>query len=171
MSLYTSTFRALRIAAVVALVVITGCSKDREDQRGVARGNVSRPELRSSADTTLTSPPQSIDSLRDDFVEHGLLVSDSRLQVAVRLGQPDSTAAHSVILQTAMVSDNRYLKYPQLGIGTPGVTILQSLGEPGNRESGKYRYDCARCIGEDSPAYFYFDRGRVQRIEYSFYLD
>jgi hypothetical protein len=147
---------------------------------------------------------QSIDSLRDDFVEHGLLAAASRLKVAAQFGQPDSMRSRSVInrhipsqtdsiidlfysgvhltyyvvgegkkefLQTAVVFDNRYLKYPQVGVGTPEVAVRRMLGEPSEREPGKYRYDCARCIGEESPAYFYFDRGRVQRIEYSFYVD
>jgi hypothetical protein len=168
------------------------------------RGDTSRPELRSSADTSLMNPPNSIDSLRDDVVEHGLLASDSRLEVASRFGQPDSMTSHSVInrhipsqtdsivdlfypglhltyyvvgankkefLQKAVVSDNRYLKYSQFGIGTAEISVLRFLGEPSERESGKYRYDCARCIGAESPMYFYFDRGKVARIEYSFYLD
>lgn len=150
------------------------------------------------------NPAQSINSLRDDVVEHGLLASDSRLEVAGRFGQPDSMTSRSVMnrhipsqadsivdlfypglhltyyvvgegkkefLQTAVVSDNRYLKYPQVGIGTAEEAVLRLLGEPSEREPGKYRYDCARCIGADSPVYLYFDRGKVQRIEYSFYLD
>ena len=201
---HSLTMRSSRIAAVAALVVITGCRTGSEEQRDTADGQVSRVELPASADTSPKSSPQSTDSLRDDFVEHGLLVSDSRAQVIARLGQPDSTAARGVInrhmpsqtdsivdlfypglqltyyvvgdgkkefLQTAMVLDNRYLKYPHLGIGTPEAAILRSLGQPGSREPGKYRYDCARCIGEESPVYFYLDRGRVQRIEYTFYVD
>ena len=74
-------------------------------------------------------------------------------------------------LQTAMVSANRYLKYPQFGIGSPEAAVIRSLGDPTDREPGRYRYDCVRCIGAESPVYFYFNRGKVQRIEYSFYVD
>jgi hypothetical protein len=148
--------------------------------------------------------PQSVDSLRDDFVEHGLLVADSRNKVARQVGQPDSIVGQSVInrhnpvqtdsiidlfyhglhltyyvvgeggkefLQTAMITDNRYLKYPQFGIGVPEGVVLRSLGEPSERVMGKVRYDCMRCIGAERPVYFYFNRGKVQRVEYSFYLD
>ena len=197
-------FRALRIALVVAVIAIPGCSSAGETDKVATRGHVSRAQVTASAATSVMNFPQSIDLLRDDFVEHGLLVSDSHLKVAARFGRPDSIAARSVInrhvpsqtdsiidlfyvglhltyyvvgagkkefLQTAMVSDNRYLKYPELGIGTPEVAVLRSLGEPSERKPGKYRYDCARCIGVESPVYFYLDRGKVQRIEYSFYLD
>jgi hypothetical protein len=147
---------------------------------------------------------ESINSLRDDVVQHGLLIRDSRREVAVRLGQPDSITGRAVInrhipsqtdsvidvfypglrltyyvvgeskkefLQTAIVSDNRYLKYPEVGIGAPDAVVLRSLGKPSERESGKYRYDCARCIGAESPVYFYVADGRIERIEYSFYVD
>jgi hypothetical protein len=198
------TFRALRIALVVAVIALTGCSNRSDTDKHTPREDASRHEHVPSAEANLVNPPQSVDSLRDDVVEHGLLATDSRLEVAARFGQPDSMTSRSVInrhipsqtdsivdlfypglhltyyvvgegakefLQTAVVSDNRYLKYPQVGIGAPEAAVLNKLGEPGAREPGKYRYDCARCIGEESPAYFYFDRGKVKRIEYSFYVD
>ena len=194
----------MRIAVTLAVLALTGCAGGGDTDKPTAREDTSRPELRSSADTSVVNTPPSIDSLRDDVVEHGLLVSDSRLEVAARFGQPDSMRSRAVInrhipsqtdsivdlfylglhltyyvvgagkkefLQTAVVSDNRYLKYPQFAIGTSEVAVLRFLGEPSEREPGKYRYDCARCVGAESPMYFYFDHGKVQRIEYSFYLD
>ena len=65
--------RGYWVAAVAALVVITGCSTGSEEQRDTADGQVSRIELPASADTSQKSSPQSTDSLRDDFVEHGLV--------------------------------------------------------------------------------------------------
>ena len=198
------TFRVLRIAIAIAVVALTGCSNSRDADKPITREETLRHELPSPADKDSISTPQAIDSLRDDVVENGLLVSDSRREAANRFGRPDSSAVRPVtnrhipsqtdsivdlfypglhltyyvvgegkkeFLQTAMVSDNRYLKYPELGIGTPEATILRSLGDPGSREPGKYRYDCVRCIGAESPVYFYFGRGKVQRIEYSFYVD
>lgn len=156
--------------------------------------------------TTVASAgqPQSVDSLRDEFVEHGLLVPDSRREMISRFGTADSVASRAVVnrhnaaltdsivdlfypglhltyyvvgqggkefLQTAVVSDNRYLKFPQSGIGVPEEIIRRSLGEPSERVAAKWRYDCGRCIGAESPVYFHLDRGMAKRIEYSFYVD
>jgi hypothetical protein len=194
----------LRVAIVVAITLITGCSSGREEPTDTASVAAPRHDAPSPPDTSASSLPQSVDSLRDDFVEQGLLVSDSRVEVVAQLGQPDSMTVRSVInrhipsqtdsiidlfyrdlhltyyvvgvgnkefLQTAVVSANRYLKYPQVGIGSSETAVVGSLGYPTDREPERYRYDCVRCIGAESPVYFYFDRGKVQRIEYSFYVD
>jgi hypothetical protein len=74
-------------------------------------------------------------------------------------------------LQSADVWDNRYLKYPTMGIGASSTTIVAALGEPWTRTGDAYSYDCGRCIGAESPVYFHLEGGRVKFVEYTFYVD
>lgn len=81
------------------------------------------------------------------------------------------TKGATEFLTNADVANNRYLKYPQLGIGASRSRIALSLGEPVERGVDKDRYDCASCMGGDSPVYFHFTGNVVKSLEYSFYLD
>jgi hypothetical protein len=76
------------------------------------------------------------------------------------------------ILQSADVWNNRYLKYPEIGVGASAAAVVSALGEPGDRTSDTYSYDCGRCIGRaETPVYFHLDGGRVKFVEYTFYVD
>lgn len=75
------------------------------------------------------------------------------------------------ILTTAEVSDNRYLKYPDLGIGASGSRIVSALGEPDERSDNKFEYRCSRCLGYESPLYFHLVDNVVKSLEYRFPLD
>jgi hypothetical protein len=75
------------------------------------------------------------------------------------------------ILQTADVWDNRYLKYPEIGVGASAAAIVSALGEPGERTNDRYSYDCGRCIGAETPVYFHLGGGRVKFVQYTFYVD
>jgi len=72
------------------------------------------------------------------------------------------------ILQYADVWDNRYLKYPEIGVGASAAAVVNALGEPGERTGDTYSYDCGRCIGPETPVYFHLVGGRVK---YTFYVD
>ena len=184
-----------------SLVACTTSERSQQASRDKASSIATQQE--STAVAAVDQTP-SVDSLRDEFVQHGLLVPDSRTEVISRFGAADSVASRAVVnrhnaaltdsivdlfypglhltyyvvgrggkefLQTAVVSDNRYLKYPDFGVGVPDAIIRRSLGEPSERATAKWRYDCGRCMGAESPVYFYLDHGTVQRIEYSFYVD
>ena len=75
------------------------------------------------------------------------------------------------ILQSADVWNNRYLKYPEIGVGASAAAVVSALGEPGERTNDTYSYDCGRCIGAETPVYFHLDGGRVKFVEYTFYVD
>jgi len=75
------------------------------------------------------------------------------------------------LLTTAEVSDNRYLRYPELGIGASGSRIVSALGEPDERSGSKYEYQCARCLGYEAPLYFHLVDNVVKSLEYQFPLD
>jgi hypothetical protein len=88
-----------------------------------------------------------------------------RLQYLV-VGEGDSE-----FLEIADVWDNRYLKYPAMGVGASESAIVGALGEPGARTGDKYTYDCGRCIGGETPVHFHLASGRVTHVEYTFYVD
>jgi hypothetical protein len=75
------------------------------------------------------------------------------------------------MLQTAFVTDNRFLRYPRLGVGSTLSDILTVLGKPGDRAPQKITYGCGRCLGGDSPVDFHLSGNRVTAVEYSFYVD
>ena len=75
------------------------------------------------------------------------------------------------LLEVTDVSDNRYLKYPMIGVGASATNIIHALGPPWERTDSAYSYDCGRCIGADEPVIFHLAAGRVTNVEYQFYVD
>ena len=69
------------------------------------------------------------------------------------------------------LSDNRYLRYPQIGIGASPDALIRSLGEPTAREPGSFVYACSEEIEE--PVIFHLDAGgrRVSSVEIQYYVD
>ena len=70
------------------------------------------------------------------------------------------------ILQEAHVSDNKYLKFPQFGIGATAGEITNALGEPHERTGDTYKYSCALHIMSGADVTFHFVGGRVTRVDY-----
>jgi len=70
------------------------------------------------------------------------------------------------ILYRADVSDNRYLKYPSLGIGAGRDAIVKALGEPEEIRDGAYRYSCALHIMAGVSLFVHFEGDRVTFAEY-----
>jgi hypothetical protein len=75
------------------------------------------------------------------------------------------------ILLRADVLDNRYLKYPELGVGASVEAIVSYLGQPEERSNDTYSYSCALHVMEGSTVYFHFEGDRVRFVEYTFYAD
>lgn len=192
-------------AMLATLFAVAACRGDRASDAARAGERASVETTRATnADTVPTGYGLSLDSLRDDLVEHGLLVPERRADVVARLGRPDSVVVHPErnrhyaervdsifdlfypglhvtyyavtedshdFIMSALVASNRYLKYPRLGIGASTTELTKVLGEPSDREEGKFRYDCWRCVGYESPVYFHVRRNRVWLIEYTFASD
>lgn len=70
------------------------------------------------------------------------------------------------ILLQADVSDNRYLKYPALGVGARIAEIVSAFGEPEERKNDTYRYECGMHIMSGSIVYFHLLGDRVKYVEY-----
>ena len=75
------------------------------------------------------------------------------------------------MLLRADVSDNRYLKYPALGVGASVGDIVSALGQPEERTNDTISYSCALHVMEGSTVYFHFEGDRVKFVEYTFYVD
>jgi hypothetical protein len=69
------------------------------------------------------------------------------------------------------VSDNRYLKYPSLGIGARADALVSAFGERGERREDGYRYSCALHVMSGADMDFHFAGDRVKLIAYRYYAD
>lgn len=69
----------------------------------------------------------------------------------------------------AVVTANRFLAHPEIGIGVPESRVTQALGEPTRRTGGSLVYECGD--GAEEPVTFHLADGVVRRIEIDYYLD
>jgi hypothetical protein len=69
------------------------------------------------------------------------------------------------------VSDNRYLKYPRLGIGASADALVSAFGERGEPTEDGYRYSCALHVMSGADMDFHFSGDRVKLIGYRYYAD
>lgn len=81
-----------------------------------------------------------------------------------------ATQPYDILLE-ADVSDNRYLKYAELGIGASATEITTALGEPAERADDSYKYSCALYIMSGADVSFHFAAGRVTRVVYKWEAD
>jgi hypothetical protein len=91
-----------------------------------------------------------------------LFYSGLRLRYAV-LGVKEG---ETDILLEADVSDNRYLKYPALGVGATVEAIVNALGQPEERTTDAYRYTCGLHIMSGATVHFHFEGNRVKFLTY-----
>ena len=75
------------------------------------------------------------------------------------------------ILLEADISDNKYLTYPQLGIGATSGAIASALGDPPERTDESYSYSCALHVMSGADVTFHFAAGRVIRVDYRWEAD
>lgn len=68
------------------------------------------------------------------------------------------------------VEDNRYLRYPAIGVGAGEERVISVLGEPRTHEPGRLVYECAG-MGPGQPVTFRLSDGVVERIEIAYYVD
>ena len=67
------------------------------------------------------------------------------------------------------IRDNRYLAYPDIGMGTPAARVTATLGTPTRRRDDMLIYDCDAVV--EQPVSFRIVDGRVARIEIAYYVD
>ncbi len=81
------------------------------------------------------------------------------------------TEGETDILLQADVSDNRYLKYPALGVGARIAEIVSALGKPEERRNDTYSYTCALHVMSGSTVYFHVEGDRVKYVVYRWDAD
>ena len=81
------------------------------------------------------------------------------------------TEGETDILLQADVSDNRYLKYPALGVGARIAEIVSALGEPEERRNDTYSYTCSLHVMSGSTVYFHVEGDRVKYVVYRWDAD
>lgn len=67
------------------------------------------------------------------------------------------------------VTETRYLRYPDLGIGARSSDIVKTLGEPTETDPASLVYDCG--MGAEQPVTFHLGDGVVESIEIDYYVD
>ena len=75
------------------------------------------------------------------------------------------------ILMEADIANNRYLKYPALGVGASLEDIIRALGEPHERTNNTISYTCALHIMSGARVTFHLASGRVTMVEYYYDTD
>jgi hypothetical protein len=69
----------------------------------------------------------------------------------------------------ADVRDNRYLRYPAIGIGADTARVIGALGEPARRSADGFVYECGMAAAQ--PITFVIEDGMVRRIDIAYYVD
>lgn len=82
-----------------------------------------------------------------------------------------SADSASDLLSVADVGDNRFLRFPELGVGADTVTVTRRLGAPRERNEHTLVYECGSCLEAYSPVEFHLANGRVRRVRFVFYVD
>lgn len=101
--------------------------------------------------------PDAIDSL--------FTLSWTGVSVAVRT-PPSGTD----LVERVSVQDNRWLRWPDPGIGSTEERVIDVLGAPQERQPGVLRYACGSGP-VDEPVGFIITEGIVSEIIFDFYVD
>jgi hypothetical protein len=105
--------------------------------------------------------PTQIDTVMDVFYP-GL-----RLKYWV-MGKPP---ADNESLLEAEITDNKYLRFPQLGIGATRDEIVRTIGEPGDRTDDTFKYECGLHIMSGANVTFHFADRRVTLVDFYWEMD
>ena len=68
-----------------------------------------------------------------------------------------------------VVTDNRFVRHPAIGIGATAATVEAVLGAPTRRTDATLVYECGE--GAEEPVTFRLEAGRVERIVIDYYVD
>jgi len=66
-------------------------------------------------------------------------------------------------------TENRYLRYPSVGIGARGDRLLQVLSDASIVTDDRIEYNCG--MGADEPVTFWLVGGQIRRVSKSYYVD
>lgn len=75
----------------------------------------------------------------------------------------------SDLVTDVVVTDNRFLRFPSLGIGARGSRLIQVLGDPWTLADDRIEYNCV--VDADQPVTFWLVGGQVRRVSKYYYVD
>lgn len=137
------------------------------------RGLLVRAESRQAFRAALGEP----DSVRTETVpnRHDPAVTDTVVAlyyadltaIVWKPGYPDARD----LLEYVEVRDNRYLRWPALGIGARARDVIAALGEPVEQSPTRLVFLCGPSEAVDEPLVFELRAGRVRSVAFSRYVD
>jgi hypothetical protein len=155
------TLRGLSSKALLCGDLVENGLAIPDDRRKAVASQLGRPDSTQSEPTPNKHNRAQTDSIVNVFYP-GLRLH--YVVLGVKEGETD-------IMYRADVSDNRYLKYPSLGIGATREALVKALGEPEARTNDSYRYSCWLHIMAGVTLDFHFEGDRVKFAEYWFDID
>ena len=75
------------------------------------------------------------------------------------------------LLEHVEVRDNRYLRWPALGIGARARDVIAALGQPKQQSPTQLVYECGPSEAVAEPLVFELRAGRVRRVVFNRYVD
>jgi hypothetical protein len=81
------------------------------------------------------------------------------------------TADGRRLLAQALVTGNRHLTFPEIGIGEPASAVRDLLGPPDVEGPGELEYRCGSCTAPVEPVIFELEGDRVAAVRFLFPLD
>ncbi len=135
--------------------------------RGFRVGGRTGPELRTQLGVPLETESRPIQNTHDPSVTDSILTwRYDGLDVEIY-----RTADGRRLLARASVTSNRFLTFPEVGIGAREAEVRRILGAPDTESEGELEYRCALCSGPPEPALLHMQGGAVTRVEFLFAVD
>ncbi len=136
-------------------------------ERGLRVAGRTGPEIR-----TQLGAPREV-SARAVPNQHDPVVTDSVLtwrydELEIEIYR---TADGRRLLSRASVRDNRYLTFPEVGLGAPEPELRRLLGSPDVAADDELEYRCGRCEGPPRIVVLTMTSDRVTRVDFLFPLD
>jgi len=136
-------------------------------QRGLRLGARTGVEIRTQLGTPSEVSTRAVSNLHDPAVTDTILTWQYP-EVELEIYR---TADGRRLLTEALVTGNRYLTFPEIGIGSTAAEVRRLLGPPDTDGPAELEYRCATCAGPTEPAVFELDGDRVRAVRFLFPLD
>ena len=78
-------------------------------------------------------------------------------------------AGNSDLISQMDISDNRYLRYPSIGIGARRERLIRAVTDTTRTAADRVEYDCN--MGANEPITFWLVDGQIRRVSKTYYVD
>ena len=107
-----------------------------------------------------------VESNRHDPAEVDSIFNIYYPELRVRLRTP---RRGNDLVEAAVTTSNRYLRYPSIGIGAPVERLSRILGKPTTSSDERWTYDCGSEVEE--PVALQIVQRHIRRVSKTFYVD